>query len=191
MLWGTCRSTCLAGMCLSMCLTGTCLDTRPSTCLGTCLRTCSSECHTLFWWPSRSELLIGTHRCDDLAAAHYRLLHAVQIVGLWVTTEPNNIFYWDYNWLKYALGGRMLFRWHSRSRIFFTSKTKIFFWLISKYFVLAKASNRACAKVCAQARAWCLWISNTHLRVSFKKMFEIFLLNAFLSFLVHDAVDQF
>ena len=46
-------------------------------------------------------------RCsDDLAAAHYRLAHAVPMVGLWPTTEPNHIFYWNYNRLKHALGGR-------------------------------------------------------------------------------------
>ena len=39
------------------------------------------------------------------------------MVGLWQTTEPNHIFYWDYNRFKarsgwsHALGGRMLFWW--------------------------------------------------------------------------------
>ena len=31
------------------------------------------------------------------------------MVGLWPTTEPNHIFYWNYNRLKHSLGGRMLF----------------------------------------------------------------------------------
>ena len=38
----------------------------------------------------------GAHCSDDLAAAHYRLAHAVPMVGLRPTTEPNHIFYWDY-----------------------------------------------------------------------------------------------
>ena len=44
-------------------------------------------------------------RCsDDLAAVHYRLVYAVPMVGLWPTTEPNHIFYWDYNRLKARFG---------------------------------------------------------------------------------------
>ena len=40
-------------------------------------------------------------RCsDDPAAAHYRLANTVPMVGLWPTTEPNHIFYWDYDQLK-------------------------------------------------------------------------------------------
>ena len=45
-------------------------------------------------------LPIGARCSDDLAAAHYRLAHAVPMVGLWPTTEPNHIFYWNYNRLK-------------------------------------------------------------------------------------------
>ena len=45
-------------------------------------------------------LPIGACCSDDLAAAHYQLAHAVPMVGLWPTTEPNPIFYWDYNQLK-------------------------------------------------------------------------------------------
>ena len=37
------------------------------------------------------------HCSDDLASALYRLAHAVPMVGLWLTPEPNHIFYWDYN----------------------------------------------------------------------------------------------
>ena len=51
---------------------------------------------------------------DDLATSHYRLAHAVPIVGLGLTPKPNHIFYWDYNLLKarsgwsHSLGGRTL-----------------------------------------------------------------------------------
>ena len=77
----------------------------------------------LFRWLSRSPLPTGPRYSDDLAAAHYQLSHAVPMVGLRPTTEPNHIFYWDYNQLKarsgwlHALGGRMLFRWPSRSAL--------------------------------------------------------------------------
>ena len=42
-------------------------------------------------------LPIGTRCSNELAAAPYRLAHAVPMVGLWPTTEANQIFYWDYN----------------------------------------------------------------------------------------------
>ena len=46
------------------------------------------------------EALPDDARCsDDLAAAHYRLAHTVWMVGLWPTTDPNHIFYCDYNQL--------------------------------------------------------------------------------------------
>ena len=57
-------------------------------------------------------LPIGARCSDDLAAAHYRLAHAVPMVGLRPTTEPNHIFYWDHNRLiarsgwSHALGGK-------------------------------------------------------------------------------------
>ena len=50
-----------------------------------------------------------------VGSVYYRLAHAVLMVGLWPTTEPNHIFYWDYNRLKarsgwsHALGSRTLF----------------------------------------------------------------------------------
>ena len=54
-------------------------------------------------------MLLVDERCsDDLAAAHYRLVHAVPMGDLWPTTDPNHIFFWIYNRLKHALGDRML-----------------------------------------------------------------------------------
>ena len=48
-------------------------------------------------------------RCSvDLAAAHCRMAHTVPMVAFWPTTETNHIFYWKYNQLKRALGGRTL-----------------------------------------------------------------------------------
>ena len=40
------------------------------------------------------KMLWVVERCsDNLSAAHYRLAHAVPMVGIFPTTEPNNIFY--------------------------------------------------------------------------------------------------
>ena len=55
----------------------------------------------LFRWPSRSALPIGKLCSDDLVAAHYRLVHSVLMVGIWPTTEPIHIFYWDYNQMSH------------------------------------------------------------------------------------------
>ena len=57
----------------------------------------TTDWRTLFQQPSRSALPIS---------------HAVPMVGLWPTPEPNHIFYWDYNRLiprsgwSHALGGK-------------------------------------------------------------------------------------
>ena len=71
--------------------------------------------HIIYWNYSRLKHALGgwafyvVVRCSDgLAAGHYRLAHAVLMVGLWVTTKPNHIFYWNYTWLKHALGSRTL-----------------------------------------------------------------------------------
>ena len=64
--------------------------------------------HTLFQWPSRRTLLNGASCSDDPAAAHYLIAHIVPMVGLWPTTEPYHILFWNYNRLKLALGGRTL-----------------------------------------------------------------------------------
>ena len=73
--------------------------------------------HIFYWNYNRLKHSLGDRtlwvaaRCsDDLAAAHYRLAHAVPMVGLWHTTEPNHIFYWNYNRLKHTLGGCAMFR---------------------------------------------------------------------------------
>ena len=53
--------------------------------------------------------LLVVARCfNDLSAAHYQMAHAVTVVGLWPTNEPNYIFYWNYNRLKHAPGDRTL-----------------------------------------------------------------------------------
>ena len=60
-----------------------------------------------FWWLlalGGCTLWVIARRSDDLATAHYRLAHAVPMVCLWPTTEPNHIFYWNYNRLKHSLG---------------------------------------------------------------------------------------
>ena len=43
------------------------------------------------------DLSNGAGCSDGLAAAHYRLAHAVPVVGLRPITEPNHISYLDYN----------------------------------------------------------------------------------------------
>ena len=65
---------------------------------------CTNVWGTLFRWPSRSALMVREHCSDDLAAAHYWLTHAVLMVGLLPTTEPNRIFYWDNNRSKARSG---------------------------------------------------------------------------------------
>ena len=65
------------------------------------------------------------------------------MMGLRPTTEPNQIFYWDYNRLKaqsgrlHALGGRTLFRWPSRSAV--TIGARCFDDLAAAHYPMAHA----------------------------------------------------
>ena len=71
--------------------------------------------HRLFQWTNRIALLIGARCSDELAEAHYPLVPAFPMVGLWTTTAPKHIFFWDSNQLEicsgwsHGLGGRSLF----------------------------------------------------------------------------------
>ena len=83
MFWGTCPGTC-SGTCLVGTCLGTCCSTCLSTCSSKCQSTCSGPCLTSTCpgtFPSTAQandtLPIGARCCDDLAAAHYRLAHAV------------------------------------------------------------------------------------------------------------------
>ena len=59
----------------------------------------------MFYLPTPSAFPVFIPHCnDDLAAAHYRLAHAVTMVGLQSTSAPNHISYWDYNRLKARSG---------------------------------------------------------------------------------------
>ena len=51
-----------------------------------------------------SALPISARCFDDLAAAHFWLTHAILMVGLRSTTEPQHILYWDKNRLKGQFG---------------------------------------------------------------------------------------